>query len=329
MKMQSVKIYPLSDGRHFVSYFDPAKRKRIQRPFLNEESARSFILELTARQKPSGELNYLKTASIETALRTYLEHAPDSYLGQSARLIRDFLDFFSLHGVPRLTERDLQAFFIYLKNEYDYSDRSLLAARSKLQGFFKFLIEHQAIDTSPLEQIKFNRGAPFKQKPILLSEEEVRSIIEKARLLSPVFFYPIFLLIRETAAKTSDILRLQWKDIHIKASRIELIRSSDLQSRGFSVSNELLAALQGIPKIADSIFTTLEGRPQQKHMIGRELKRFQRQAGLSTKWGLRDLRASYGVTFLKNGGTIRELQKVMGHVRPYQTEEIFGRLTSH
>jgi hypothetical protein len=44
-----------------------------------------------------------------------------------------------------------------------------------------------------------------------------------------------------------------------------------------------------------------------------------------TLWGLRDLRASFGASFLKRGGTISELQKIMGHVKPYHTAEIFGR----
>lgn len=324
MKIKNLKIYPLSDGRLIVSYLDPAKKKRVQKSFMDESSARSFILELTAPVKPSGEFNFLKTASTDAALRLYLEQVPGSYLSQSGRLIRDFLDFFSVHGVPRLTERDLLAFFTYLKNEYDYSDRSLLAARSKLQGFFKFLVEHRAIDSSPLEPIKFNRGAPYKRKPILFDEDAIHELIAKSHQFSPAFFYPIFLLIHETAAKTSDVLRLQWKDVHIKASNVELVRSPDLQSRMFTVSAELLGAIQAIPRSGDMVFTTLDGRPQQKHIVGRELKRFQRQAGYSTTWGLKDLRASHGVNFLKRGGTTRELQKIMGHVRPYQTEEIFG-----
>lgn len=328
MKMRNVKLYPLSDGRHIVSYLDPVKRKRVQRSFTDESSAKSFVLELTAPAKRSGEFNFLKTASTETALRTYLEQVPNSYLSQSGRLIREFLDFFAVHGVPRLTECDLQAFFTYLKNEYDYSERSLLSAKSRLQGFFKFLIEHQAIAASPLDQIKFNRGAPFKRKPILFTEEEIRAFIEKARTLSPAFFYPIFLLIHETAAKASDILRFQWKDVHFKTNTVELIRSPDLQARSFTVSDDLLLALRMIERCGDTVFTTLDGRPQQRHILGRELKRFQRQAGYSTKWCLKDLRASHGVNFLKRGGTTRELQKIMGHVRPYQTEEIFGRYSA-
>ncbi len=83
--------------------------------------------------------------------------------------------------------------------------------------------------------------------------------------------------------------------------------------------------MRKIDRTSGHVFTNLEGRPLQKHIFSRELKRFQRQAGLDTKWSLRDLRASFGTNFLKHGGTISELQKIMGHIRPYQTAEIFGR----
>lgn len=325
MKIKNAKLYALSNGKYVVSYLDPATKKRVQKNFTEELKAKVYLASLKAPAQEKNEFGYLKSASTDTAIRIYLEQAPNSYLSQSGKLIREFLEFFSVFGIPRLTEQNLRGFFVHLKNEFDYSDRSLLVAKSRLQGFFKFLIKENVIAASPLDGIKFNRGAPYKRNPNIFEDKAIRDFILKAKNLSPALFYPIFLLIQETAVKTSDILSFQWKDINFKANTIDFPRSKELQRRSFVVSDELLEAVKKIDRANDYVFTNLEGQPLQKHIISRELKRFQRQAGLDAKWGLRDLRTSFGANFLKRGGTISELQKIMGHIRPYQTAEIFGR----
>jgi integrase len=325
MKIKNIKLYPLSDGKFVVSYFDILRKKRVQKNFTEELKANAFFNKIKAPESKSTGFEYLKTTSTEEAVRVYIEQVPDCYLGQSGRLVREFVNFFSFHGVPRLTPKNLESFFTHLKNEFDYSDRSLLVAKSRLQGFFKFLIEKKAIVSSPLDGIKFNRGAPYKRKPQLFEDKAIQDFIKTAKLHSPALFYPIFLLIHETAAKISDILALQWKDINFKSRKIEFFRSTELQSRSFNISEELMQAFQKIERVNDHVFTNLEGLPMKKYILARELKRFQRHVGYTAHWGLRDLRASHGVNFLKRGGSVGELQKIMGHVRPYQTEQIYSR----
>jgi integrase len=325
MKIKNVKLYPLSDGKFVVSYFDILRKERVQKNFTEEVKAKEFFNKIKAPESKSTGFEYLKTTSTEEAIRVYLEQVPDCYLSQSGILVREFVNFFSLHGIPRLTPKNLESFFTHLKNEFDYSDRSLLVAKTRLQGFFKFLIEKKAIVLSPLDGIKFNRGAPYKRKPLLFEDKAIQDFIKTAKLHSPALFYPIFLLIHETAAKTSDILVLQWKDINFKTGKMDLFRSKELQPRSFYISEELLQALQKIERVNDHVFTSLQGLPMKKYILGRELKKFQRHVGYAMTWGLRDLRASYGVNFLKRGGSIKDLQKIMGHIRPYQTVDIYSR----
>ena len=91
------------------------------------------------------------------------------------------------------------------------------------------------------------------------------------------------------------------------------------------MSDELREILQKIDRVSAHVFTNLESQPLKVYIMGRELKNFQRMSGFETNWGFRDLRFSYGINFLKRGGAITDLQRVMGHKTPYNTEEIFGR----
>lgn len=322
MTSTSLKIYPLPSGQFVVSYFDATKKKRIQQKFSEEIKAREFYQGIKVH-KPAASPRERRTAG--ELIRQYLQENPDCYLSQSTKLVREFLAAFDLYAPKDISEVALRSFLIQLKNEHDYSDRTMLRCKSMLSGFFRFLIEKDMIDKSPLNSIKFDRGAPFKRKPVILESDEIQSFIRLAKRYSTALFYPIFLLIAETAAKTSDITSLQWKDVNLKARRLSLVRSKELQDRHFTISEELMRALQRMDHIGEFVFTSLEGRPMKNYILARELKRFQRQMKLSTAWGLRDLRASFAAHFLRVGGSITDLQKIMGHRAKQQTEEIYGR----
>jgi hypothetical protein len=160
MKNKNIKMYSLSDGKFVVSYYDSAKSKRTQKNFTDELAAKIHLNKLKAPEATRSEFSYLKTASTDTAVRVYLQQVPNSYLGKSKSLVREFIEFFSVYGVQRLTEQALREFFVYQKNERELADRTLLVIKSQLQVLFKFLIAHKIIDKSPLDEIKFNRGAP-------------------------------------------------------------------------------------------------------------------------------------------------------------------------
>jgi integrase len=321
MSFHNHKIYPLPTGEFIVSYLDTAKRKRIQKKFSNETEARDFYQNF--RSSAEKKLSRIES-NVGHLLRSYLKEQPNCYLIQSGILVREFLSVFEVYSPHDLTETVLRSFLTQLKNENDYSDRSMLVAKSRLQGFFRYLIETEILHSSPIDNIKFDRGAPFRRKPIILSKAEIKDYIQKAKKFSPALFYPIFILISETAAKSADILKLQWKDLNQKTRAINLDRSSELQARNFILSDELLAAIKRVQPVGDFVFTNLEGKQLQKHILSRELKRFQRRVQISTNWGLKDLRSSFAAHHLKEGGSIKGLQKLMGHKSFHNTEEIYG-----
>ena len=91
------------------------------------------------------------------------------------------------------------------------------------------------------------------------------------------------------------------------------------------MSTELVSVLKQVDQISENVFTNLEGRPLRKEVLVRELRILKKQLGLTEDWVFRDLRHSFGVNFLKAGGDIDELQKVLGHHHVRMTEELFGR----
>ena len=320
--MNSLKIYLLPSGEFIVSYFDPIRKRRVQEKFADEISARNHYQDLRA---PIPRKT-IRSTDIGRLMTQYMEERPSCYLWKSNVLVRSFLDTFEFYAPTDITEIAMRAFLIQSKNENDYSDRTMLVQKTRLQGFFRFLIEKNIIESSPLDNIKFNRLAPFRRKPVVLELEEIREINRQAKKFSPVVFYPIFLLIQETGINTQDILSLQWKDMNFKTRVLLLTRSKELQPRIFVMSDGLVNAIRRIEPNGDRVFVCLErGRIMEKNILIRELRRFQRLANLSNRWSLRDLRTSFAAHLLHSGGSIKSLQKIMGHGSHHLTEEVYGR----
>lgn len=71
-------------------------------------------------------------------------------------------------------------------------DISLRKIECDFDGFFKFLIEKEVISTSPLTSICYERvHMPLNSRNIM-SEAEVKHILDSAKDFSPAFLYPLF-----------------------------------------------------------------------------------------------------------------------------------------
>ena len=173
------------------------------------------------------------------------------------------------------------------------------------------------------------KSKAYKRKPVHLAPEKIKDVIEKARELSPGFLYPILLLVDETAAKTSDLAALKWTDIDMKNRRVKYPGGTKIQRRELEISTATVDALKRIDPVSEHVFTTLEGRQVQKHIVTRELKNFQRKSGFETDWVFRDLRHSYAFNFMRAGGQTEDLQGILGHWHPRLTEELYGAFKVH
>lgn len=324
MRPTDIKYYPLPNGEFVVSWWDSLRRCRIQKTFDKESVATEAFNELRSRKPLTNEKRSLKQFSIEELIQLYLGEVPDATLGRSPQLMKDFLEQFALYKYDQITEMDMRCFFQRQKLEYDYTSHSLATRKYQLQGLFKWMVSRGLIEDSPQSKISMGRSKVYRRKHIWVKPHQFKAVIKEAQLRSPGLLYPILLLISETAAKTSDILDLKWKDIDFKSSKILLRENDKITKRESKISNKLVDALKSLEQISEFIFTNLEGRSYRKEILVRELRIFKRQVGITNDWVYRDLRYSFAVNFLKDGGDIKDLQNILGHNHARMTEELYG-----
>lgn len=332
MRYLKIKSYMLPNGLNVVSYYDKVRDRRILKEFDSFENAQTYLSSIRNKNfvtNAFGNSNTkiaqdFKAMNIDQLVSSYFEEHPNSSLSKHPKMLNIFLEEFSYFTASELTIEHLKNFFIKIKNEYDYADRSLLRFRAILSGFVRFLVQKNVIDKFDIHVLQFNRKQ-YKKPPVILSTDEIKNILEVAKLNSPSFYYPILLLIHETAAKREDILKLKWKDLDFKNNKIYYIRSHRIQKRILNISDKLIQTLKTIERKNELVFTSLNSKPLCPHVMGRELRRFKKQCGLKGDWSFKDLRASFAFHFLKQNDSIRELQKIMGHSDYHTTIESYGR----
>lgn len=57
--------------------------------------------------------------------------------------------------------------------------------------------------------------------------------------------------------------------------------------------------------------------------LTRALSDFKAKSSFTKQWCVMDLRHSYAVNFLKTGGSMKELQYILGHQKVYDTKRLY------
>ena len=167
-------------------------------------------------------------------------------------------------------------------------------------------------------------NSEMTRKPHLLTKTKIQDLKEKTKKYSPGYFYPIFLMVVETAAKTTEVLSLKWSQVDLKNKTITLTGQKTLSERVIKISDELAQLLENKKRSSDFVFTNLYGKQFTKKQLGYAMTGFKRDNNIKEKWMYFDLRHSYARNFLEDGGSMSDLQKILG-IRSIDTaREIYG-----
>lgn len=76
------------------------------------------------------------------------------------------------------------------------------------------------------------------------------------------------------------------------------------------------------------VFLTYYNEPFTRVKLSRALNEFKRRNLFKRSWCPMDLRHSFAVNFLVNGGVLREFQRILGHNNVFDTKLLYGALVN-
>ena len=191
-----------------------------------------------------------------------------------------------------------------------------------LQGFWSWLEEEEFIDKNPFATIRIPK-APIKVTPTF-NEDQLRQLFSEIDTASPVGYrdYAIILTLLDTGIRCSELTGLKVTDVDLEARMMKVHGKGNKERMvpiGAMVQKAIWKYLNRyrpepvIPRY-EQVFLTQDGRPLSKDRLEAIVERYGKKAGImGVRVSPHTFRHTMAVTFLRNGGDVFSLQRILGH----------------
>jgi len=322
-----VKIYKTSDNQFQTKFMDPKTGKRKRNRFQTLKEAKAYKLEIEVKLKNKG-LAAFTDLRVSQALKIYLDKFPNSSIRSRKNHFREFNDRFGAHRVSELGTNDLLEWLTASKDRENLSERTMNGVKSQFFGFFEFLADEDYIRNNPIKKIRFKRHDNPRRPRIVLSIEEVITLLENAKTFSPKVLYPYLYTIAHTGARRGEVLRLRREDVDFKTGLIRLKETKNGQQRFVRMAASLQKLLREHIEShrCEHVILNNEGGALHRSELSKLINKFKHYFPNDKNWGCHSFRHSFAYNFLKKGGEMYQLQAILGHRGIQTTVDLYGQL---
>ena len=215
-----------------------------------------------------------------------------------------------------------------IQKEKDYSSRTMVLIKYCFNPFFTHLLDLGVIFKNPMAQIKLNRFGHRKEERVYLAESEVIEIMTRLKTASPFEIYPVSYFQLHTAAYIGEVVTLKWTQIDFENSTVALPGSGNTSDRKLSVSPKLLELLKILPRQSEYIFNPESGASWSVPSYYRKFAKIRAKIAFKKNFDSYAFRHTFAYYFLRKGGTLNQLQALLGHRGIDMTVSMYGGITN-
>jgi site-specific recombinase XerD len=252
-------------------------------------------------------------------LRGLAPKTQDAYL----RAVRQLAEYFG-KSPDQVTEEELRAYFLYLKNEKKASRSAFTIALCGIKFFYEKTLQQ--------EWAVFDLVQPPKSKklPVVFSREEVRQLLARLRR----FHYRVCLTtIYSCGLRLGEGVRLQVADIDGDRQLLHVRQGKGAKDRYVPLPAATLDLLRQQWRTHCHPQWLFPAR-QQPHAtaplcasgVQRAFKAALTDSGIPKRASVHTLRHSYATHLLEEGVNLRVIQSYLGHSSP-KTTAVYTHLT--
>lgn len=189
-----------------------------------------------------------------------------------------------------------------------------------LKGFATWLYREGLTESNLLAVLEFPRTP--RRVPPSLSQDEIRRLLLAVNqsTLMGVRDYALLCLFLDTGLRLAEAVGLTMVDLHLEESWLKVVgkgAKERLVPFGAACQRALWRWLQVRPHSLspqrDSVFLTWDRRAITRHAIQEMTRFYAGKAGLPVKVRPHLLRHTFALNFLRAGGDVLTLQKLLGH----------------
>lgn len=313
----------LKDGTMLASYIHPLTRRKIRRTFASVIQANDYKSKIENKFCAVDITSY-GNMTLEELMILFLNEKPNSTFFRMRLHLIDFTETFGHLHIHNLTTDMLRAWLDQVQQENKVADTTMRSIKCTLDRLFEFLTEKEIISESPLREIYYRKTAADAIVRNHLPSHEIEKLLDAVKKYSPGYLYPIIKLFTETGAKVTEVVELKWSQVDCIKRTVRFDGTDRSQARVAPISEELAGLLSKKQRETGVVFKTFYREPFTRIKLTRAINEFKAKSIYRRNWNLLDLRHSFGVNFLANGGNLRDLKAIMGHASIFDTRRLYG-----
>lgn len=319
----SITTCVLKDQTVLTSYIHPLTKKKVRKTFASGLQAQEYKIKIES-QFNATDINSYLDLTLEELMILFMNDKPNSTFFKMRLHLVDFIETFGHLRIHEITTKMLRTWLDQIQQENKIADTTMRSIKCTLDRLFQYLTEKEIIAESPLREIYYRKTAADAITRNHLPAYEIEKLLEAVKRYSPGYLYPIIKLFTETGAKVTEIIDLKWDQVDCIRKKVQFAGTDRSQGRSMEISEELATLLSKNQRESGFVFKTYYREPFTRVKLSRAVNEFKAKGLYRRSWSLLDLRHSYGVNFLASGGSLRELQYLMGHENIFDTRRIFG-----
>jgi site-specific recombinase XerD len=248
-------------------------------------------------------------------------------------------DFLGSRGIStdatQISRRELRAFILYLQQKRCFSghrfnhvqDRGITGHTincylRSIRSFFSWLVSENVIAANPFDLVKIPR--PPRKVITTFSNFQIQqllSIIDNSTA-DGYRDYTIILTLLDTGLRVSELCSLRLSNLRLEDGMLKVLGKGN-KERLIPVGKNVQRLLwryisryrpEPIVPNSDLLFLTMDGRPLTKDRVDKIMTCYGSKAGLAgVRCSPHTLRHTAAVSFLRNGGDVFSLQRMLGH----------------
>lgn len=306
---------------------------------------------------PKGELREYKERYLFWLVTTgYAETTVEGSHSDLEWLLR-YLDMRGVARVADMTSEVLENYAVWVRERQNHyhedrrvSQAQVLHRLTSLKSFCRWLTKEMVVLQDPSEDLELPR-LPVNMPKVILTQEEVRKVLDMPELRSPIGYRDRALLelLYATGLRTQELLSVRISDLDFKARTVFVRKGKGNKDRLIVVASEALGYVREYiekvrPRFAKcakgndrrlkhmkngddgTLFLNFTGAKVEMNRLCHIIKTHTKAAGIDKHVTAMTFRHSIASHLLENGMDMRFIQEFLGHVK-MTTTQVYAKVT--
>lgn len=198
-----------------------------------------------------------------------------------------------------------------------------------IRSFFSWCVRRGYLDKSPTKDLRVRLPRDQLHQPRAVPPEELRRMIEYARVTGQRRNYAIMLFLADTGARVGGLVSMTISKLDLGdlcALIIEKGNKPHMALFSETTADALRDWLQWRPRVGHDYVWTGQGpdyAPLKRGAVAAVVRRLARRTGASRAWGPHSIRHAVGHAYAKAGIPVTVTQQKLGHSTPLITMQSY------